>query len=67
MKKLVKPQIYIFDNRTIANKLKDTYFVSQGTIGIITEAVLNAKEQKRYFNLKYEQKTPRRNFSFGVF
>ena len=53
MKKLVKPQIYIFDNRTIANKLKDTYFVSQGTIGIITEAVLNAKEQKRYFNLKY--------------
>lgn len=53
MKKLTRPQIYIFDNEAIANKLKDTYSVSQGTIGIISEAVLNAREQYRYFNLKF--------------
>lgn len=53
MHKLKKPQIYVFDNETIVNKLKDTHSVSEGTIGIISEAVLSAREQNRYFNLKY--------------
>lgn len=54
MHKLTKPQIYVFDNEAVANKLKDIYFVSEGTIGIVTEAVLEGREQNRYFNIKYE-------------
>jgi hypothetical protein len=32
MHKLTKPQIYVFDNEAVANKLKDIYFVSEGPL-----------------------------------
>ena len=53
MYKLMKPQIYVFDNEVIVNKLKNTYPVAEGSIGTITTAVLSEYEQRRYFNLKY--------------
>lgn len=32
MHKLTKPQIYVFDNEAVTNKLKDIYFVFEGPL-----------------------------------
>ena len=39
MKKLTKPQIYIFDNETVANKLKDTYLdnITETSIDVVAK------------------------------
>ena len=54
MEKYSEPQICVFNNKEIAEKLQTEYTVATGNLGIIKKIKYKDYEEHRYLNIKYD-------------